>query len=89
MKSKLAALGDLAKDKVSGYTGIVTSSTSFLNGCVRLGITPNKLDKEGKVQQTEVFDIEQVQVIKACSYKRVTLIETGGDRPTPISRTLR
>ena len=39
-------LGDKAKDKVTGFTGIVTARTVFLNGCVRCGVQSDKL-KDG------------------------------------------
>lgn len=31
-------LGDKVRDKISGFVGIVTSKTEFLNGCVQYGI---------------------------------------------------
>lgn len=57
-------LGDLVKDKVTGYTGIATSKTEFLNGCVQIEIT-RKL-KKGEVMKPEEimgmgFDIGQVE----------------------------
>jgi hypothetical protein len=62
MKKELAQLGDLVEDKVTGFTGIVVAETKWLNGCFRLTVQPRGLDKDGKVFQTEGFDIEQLIV---------------------------
>lgn len=86
MAKKLVELGDLAKDRVSGYKGIVTSCTRFLNGCVRVGISPDKLDKDHKLQPTEVFDIEQVDVVEKHAHSLPVKEDSGGDRSTPIFR---
>ena len=40
-------LGDLVKDLVTGFTGIATSHTEYLYGCVHIGITSRGLDKDG------------------------------------------
>lgn len=58
----MADLGDRAKDKVTGYTGIVVAKTHWLNGCVRVNIQSEAL-KDGKPLDAEGFDSEQVEVI--------------------------
>lgn len=77
-------LGDKAKDTISGFTGIVTGEYKYLNGCVRLQLEPDKLDKEGKRQESCVFDIEQLVLVKP----RVHVVKSpsGGPRPDPASR---
>ena len=49
-------LGDLAKDMVTGFTGIATSQTEYLYGCVPIGITSRGLDKKGIPVRTMNFD---------------------------------
>lgn len=92
-------LGDLVRDKVSGFKGIVTSRTEFLNGCVRLGVTPTKLDKDNKPYTPEVVDEEQLELVKARAYKRPNVLDLvkedttskkrannpGGERYTPVT----
>ena len=77
-------LGDKAKDTISGFTGIVTGEFKYLNGCVRLALEPDKLDKDGKRQEGCTFDIEQLVMVKA----RVHSVHAphGGPRPDPSSR---
>jgi len=40
-------LGDKVRDRVTGYEGIATSKTEFLNGCIQIEVTQrfNKKDK--------------------------------------------
>ncbi len=55
-------LGKEVRCKVSGFTGIVTSRTEYLNGCVQYGIRP-KIDKEGKMVESSFIDSQQLEVI--------------------------
>jgi hypothetical protein len=77
-------LGDKAKDSISGFTGIVTGKFSFLNGCVRMRIDPDKLDKSGLVIDGRDFDEEQLVLVKAAKARIVA--PSGGPRPGPSSR---
>lgn len=57
-------LGDRAKDPISGFGGIVTSITHWLHGCIRLGVTPEMLDKDGKPKDERYFDQSQLRLVK-------------------------
>lgn len=72
-------LGDLAEDTVTGFRGIVTSKTQWLNGCWRLGLQPQKLGSDGKPVELQVFDIEQLKLVSAKNHK--PKMETGGPWP--------
>jgi len=52
--------GKEAKDKVTGFAGIITSKVSFLTGCDQYGITPPA--KDGKTNDTAYFDVKRVEV---------------------------
>lgn len=56
-------LGCKAKDKISGFEGIVIAITEWLNGCQRVMIQPQALDA-GKPIDAHAFDSEQVIVIE-------------------------
>ena len=56
-------LGDLVKDSVSGFKGIVVATHNYLNGCTRVSIQP-PVDKDGKLPDALSFDEPQVEVIK-------------------------
>lgn len=55
--------GNIVRDKVTGFTGVVKAITYWLNKCVRVDVQPVGL-KGGKVQDAHAFDIEQVQFVK-------------------------
>jgi hypothetical protein len=77
-------LGDEVKDIVSGFTGIATARTEFLNGCVRISIDP-PVDKDGKPVDGKWFDVEQVEVMQRAKVQprpaTPKATTTGGDRP--------
>lgn len=51
-------LGDLARDSITGFEGVVIGITDWLYNCERVVIQPQKL-KDGKVIGDESFDIGQ------------------------------
>ena len=53
-------LGDRVKDTVTGFKGIATSRHEYLNGCVRWGVTEERIDK-GK-DDTKVITFDQLQL---------------------------
>lgn len=59
---KSVALGDRAKDTVTGLTGIVTGITYWLHGCIRVGLQPEEI-KDGKVTEAVWFDQSQLVVV--------------------------
>lgn len=75
-------LGQKARDKVTGFTGMVISYHKYLNGCVRLGIQPTQLNKDGKPYDPEVFDIEQLELAEEPT-PSVLRSSTGGPRREP------
>lgn len=54
--------GDKVKDRISGLTGIATSRTEFLYGCVRVAVQPQEL-KDGKPVEATYIDEAQLQVL--------------------------
>jgi hypothetical protein len=62
-KSAGIKLGDLVKDMITGFTGIATSRTEYLFGCVHIGITFTGLDKDGVPVGAVGFDEQRVVVI--------------------------
>lgn len=55
---KKIQLGDTVKDPVTGYSGIAAGRTTWLNGCVRIGVQAKMRD--GKVPELEWFDETQL-----------------------------
>lgn len=53
-------LGKKAKDKITGFEGIIVGKISYLTGCDQYGIAPPA--KDGKVENTLWFDVKRVEV---------------------------
>lgn len=58
----MAELGDKARDRISGFTGIVTGRFMYLNGCVRIELSATEL-KDGRPIDGVVIDESQLEVI--------------------------
>lgn len=83
MKQKAnVQLGDKCRDTVTGFEGICVARTEWLNGCWRMTLQSDKLDKEGKPQDGMTFDEPQLQVIKAAVVSTGPR-DTGGPAPNP------
>lgn len=76
------SLGDKVRDRVTSYDGIVTARTEYLNGCIRYGVQRDKLTKDGKPQESEWFDENQLVTVRAKAVK-VKIKRTGGPAAKP------
>ena len=56
-------LGDKVKDKVTGFVGVATCRTEFLNGCVQFGIAP-KVGKDNKMPEPVDIDEDSLIIVK-------------------------
>ena len=54
-------LGKQAKDKVTGFSGVITSISFDLYGCIQAVITP-ATNKEGSVQDGNWFDVSRIEI---------------------------
>lgn len=59
----LDLLGRKAKDKVTGFTGIIDSISFDLYGCIQAALKPFTLDKEGMIKDGCYFDITRLTLI--------------------------
>jgi hypothetical protein len=58
--------GDLVKDVISGFKGIVIGRSTWINGCVRLTVRPQGVSKEtGKPFEADCFDEGDLVLVKA------------------------
>jgi len=63
MKKKfLHKLGVKAKDKITGFEGVITTRCEFLTGCNRYCLQPTEL-RDGKPIDSLYFDEAQIEVI--------------------------
>ena len=70
-------LGLEVKDKITGFTGIVTARINYLTGCDRYAVTP-PVDKDGKVRDGEWFDEGRLMILsQGISEEDVTMRVPG------------
>jgi len=54
-------LGQKAKDKVTGFTGVIVSRITYLFGCDQYGLAPEVID--GKLNDTLYFDEGRIEIL--------------------------
>ena len=78
-------LGDKVKDVVTGYTGIATSRTEFLNGCVQIAVLPKQSAEQRKndgYPDGVKLDIEQlVKVGEGVNIPKLKIAKTATGGP--------
>lgn len=75
-------LGDIAKDSISGFKGVVVVEIKHIHGCRRLGLQPEECGKDGKPIEAQVFDEPQVTLVKAKNHQAKRA--NGGPRPDHV-----
>jgi len=55
-------LGTIAKDRISGFSGVAIARTEWLYGCVRYCLAPQAL-KDGNLIEDRWFDEPQLEII--------------------------
>jgi hypothetical protein len=73
-------LGQEAKDKITGFKGILTAKVDYLFGCTQYGIAPES--KDGKVQDTAYFDEGRIEI----TGPGITAEEVQAEKPGGINR---
>jgi len=55
-------LGDKVKCKYTGFIGIATMKTEFINGCIQIGVIP-RVGKENKIPEEIGIDSQSLIII--------------------------
>jgi len=56
-------LGQEAKDKVTGFKGIVVSRCQYMTGCSRCSLQSQELTKEGNPREWQTFDEDMLILV--------------------------
>ena len=72
-------LGDRVRDTISGFEGICTGRSVYLNGCVHVWVAPTELDKDGDMRKAQWIDEPQLEIVK--KEKKKAAKPTGGPSP--------
>lgn len=77
-------LGDLVRDRITGFEGVVIARTQWLNMCDRYTVQPRKLDDKGGVSEPHSFDDADLEVVEEAVIERTFYTpENGGPAPEP------
>lgn len=60
--------GDIAKDKITGFTGVVIARTMWINNCDRLTLQPREV-KDGKPIACSSFDEPNLEFVESTEIK--------------------
>ncbi len=72
-------LGQEAKDKITGFEGILTARYQYITGCDQYQISAQGLDKEGKLKEIFSFDEGRIEILgKGVDIKEVQTGKPGG-----------
>jgi hypothetical protein len=91
--TKTVELGDLVKDRISGFQGVAVCFTVWINGCVRWTLQPESKTKECAPGANETFDVQQLEVVRKLKIEPPQALPArapvssaaapGGPRPGP------
>lgn len=56
-------LNAVAKDIITGFTGIIVNRTAHLFGCSQYGLAPQELSADGSPRNTEHFDEARIEIV--------------------------
>ena len=69
-------LGDKVRCKISGFVGIATAKTEFINGCVQYTVLP-KVGKGNKIEEEMMIDEQCIELIVK-KKKKIVSERVGG-----------
>jgi hypothetical protein len=72
------ALGQEAKDAITGFKGIITGRIEYISGCLQYAISP-PVKEDGSKRDGEWFDEERLEIVGP----GVTLASRLGGGPVP------
>jgi hypothetical protein len=82
MKEFALMLGQIVKDQVSGFSGVITARVQYITGCNQYLVRPQGLDDKGKIQEGHYFD-EDTLIILPKKSLRLKIHNPGGPQETP------
>lgn len=57
-------LGEIVKDRITGFSGTITGKCEYLTGCTQYLLQPN-IDKDGKYVDGHWMDEDRLEAVKA------------------------
>ncbi len=66
-------LGDIAKDVLTGFEGVVIQPCDHLTGCTTYGLKPRALTEKGETRDCAWFDEHQLEVLEAGTFAHLVI----------------
>ena len=76
-------LGCTAKDRISGFTGVVTGTAYYLTGCNQALVAPTKLKEDGSTLDSHWYDFQRLERVDAPLVSFDNGATPGADKPAP------
>jgi len=76
MKEKHLNFGQRVQHTITGFVGIVVNISKWNNGCVNVGVMPEKL-KDGLPQEVKFLDIQELKIMKENVHPAPTRLAGG------------
>lgn len=77
IKKHIDLLGHKATDKVTGFTGVITSISFDLYGCIQAVITPKADSKKGEYKSGNWFDVTRLNIASSGKIMEVPEYSNG------------
>lgn len=61
-KSAKVQMGSTVEDIITGFRGTVTGLVTYITGCDRALVAPRGLDNDGKIRDSEWWDVQRLVV---------------------------
>ncbi len=74
------ALGEIVREKIAGFEGVIMSQCNYISGCVQYGVLSRKLTLEGKTHDWVYYDENRLTTIGT---ERIVLDEEQEVADTP------
>lgn len=79
-------LGQKAKDKITGFEGILTARFQYITGCDQYQISPIGMDKDNKLKDLYSFDEGRIKILgPGITEKEVQTEKKGGPQRASTS----
>lgn len=75
-------LGHTAKDKITGFTGVITGFVQYLTGCNQYLLAP-PLAADGAMRDSQWFDVQRVEILPTDPIRLDNGATPGADRAAP------
>jgi len=73
-------LGEILKDKVTGFIGVVLGRTEYATGCIQYGLINRNLNKDGELPNWQWLD--QVRLVSTGKKVKIQKDDSG---PAPAA----